>query len=188
MYCFNGINNQLFISMTHTHKMCTELEQLAVSHVTWIGQSSPGHHQELDWKQERQMLSLPARLQWICPLLMIICLDMWHDHPGKFVLTLLNVLTLCCQNCLLWLVIQDAVLRQCTFLLHVLMMQAIRRMDDIVIYEKKPCFKKFSIKILVICKNISYSVSICVLFITSILRWTNVYKLFHSWNILIIWI
>ena len=39
----------------------------------------------------------------------IICWDMWHDRPGKFVLNLLNVLTLCCRNCLLRPVIQDAV-------------------------------------------------------------------------------
>ena len=34
----------------------------------------------------------------------IICLDMWHDHPGKFVLTFLNVLTFVAETvcCHLW--------------------------------------------------------------------------------------
>ncbi len=104
------VNNQLFVSMTR--EMCTECEQLAVSQVTWLGQPYPKHHQELDWKQEnsKQMLAVDmihATNDYI------ICLDMWHDHPGKFVLTLLNVLTLCCRNCLLWPVIQDNI--QCTF-------------------------------------------------------------------------
>ncbi len=35
----------------------------------------------------------------------LVCLDMWHDHPCTFVLTLSNVLTLCCLNWLLWHVI-----------------------------------------------------------------------------------
>ncbi len=83
MYCFNG---------------------------TWTEQSSPGHHQELDWEQEKHMLSLPASLQWTNSLLItsLFVWNMWHDHPGKFVLTLLNVLIW--QNCLLWPVIQDPVL------------------------------------------------------------------------------
>ncbi len=78
--------------------MCTELEQLAVMHFTmsWIGLFSSGHHQELDWKQEKQMMLVVD-----IPLIngFIICLDMWHDHSGNFVLTPLNVLLSCCPNC-----------------------------------------------------------------------------------------
>ncbi len=69
MYCFNK-SKQPIVCFNDTREICTELEQLAVSHVTWIGQSSMGHHQELDWKQEKQMHSMPASLWWTYPLLM----------------------------------------------------------------------------------------------------------------------
>ena len=62
-----------------------------------------------------------SRLWWTLPVTddFVICFDMWHDHPGKFVLTLLNIATLCCRNCLVWLVIQDTVLGQCTFVFSI---------------------------------------------------------------------
>ncbi len=118
-YVENVENHPGWSCHNDTREICTELDQLAVSHVTWIGQFSPRHHQELDWKQKKADASLPASLCWTYPLLndFIICLDTWHDHPGKWLLTLLNVLSLYCRNCLLWLwlVIQDTVLGQCTF-------------------------------------------------------------------------
>ena len=49
--------------------------------------------------------------------LMTSLLDMWHDHPGKFVLTLLNVYNFYATKLFAATVIQDAVLGPCTFLL-----------------------------------------------------------------------
>ncbi len=74
--------------------MCTEIEQLDVSHVTWIGQSSLRQYQELAMEARKADAQLAWKLSLDVLKNFIICLDMWHDHPGKFVLTLLNVLTL----------------------------------------------------------------------------------------------
>ena len=104
-------NNCLF----HWHKRNAHWTWTACfSNVTWIGQSNPGHHQELHWKQAKQMLNLPASLQWSYPILMI-SLFVWICD----MITVVSLFWLC-QNLNFMLqkllaVIQDAVLGQCSF-------------------------------------------------------------------------
>ncbi len=73
--------------------MCTELEQLAGLHCHMNWTIFP---KERDWKQVRE-----ADAQLACKLEVGKPANMWQNHPGKFVLILLNVLNLCCRNCLL---------------------------------------------------------------------------------------